>query len=72
MFTVPEAVHSRKVGSAYHEPAGPQPSKMSKSDPEETFISLLDPPDAIRRKVRRAVTDSEADIRFDPGEQAGR
>ena len=47
--------------------------KMCKSDPERnSFISLLDPPDAIRRKVRRAVTDSEADIRFDPREQARR
>ena len=45
---------------------------MSKSDPEDTFISLLDPPDAIRRKVRRApVTDSEADIRFDPENKPG-
>lgn len=39
--------------------------KMSKSDPNENgFITLLDPPDAIRRKIRRAVTDSDGEIRY--------
>lgn len=34
-------------------------SKMSKSDPNEnSFILLLDSPDVIRRKVKRAVTDA--------------
>ena len=40
--------------------------KMSKSDPDpESRIELRDPPDVIRRKIRRAVTDSEAEVRFD-------
>ena len=39
--------------------------KMSKSDPNENgFITLLDPPDAFRRKIRRAVTDSDGEIRY--------
>ena len=39
--------------------------KMSKSDENENaFISLLDPPDAIARKLRRAVTDSDGEIRY--------
>ena len=38
--------------------------KMSKSEPEGA-IDLLDPPDVIRRKIMRATTDSERDIRFD-------
>ena len=45
--------------------------KMSKSDPEETFISLLDDPDTVRRKIKRAVTDSESEIRFDPEAKPG-
>ena len=45
--------------------------KMSKSDPEETFISLLDGPDDVRRKIKRAVTDSDGDIRFDPEAKPG-
>ncbi len=45
--------------------------KMSKSDAEDSFIALLDSPEAIRRKCRRAVTDSEADIRYDPEGKPG-
>lgn len=69
VFTVPEGYFG-KVGSRIMSLQDPS-RKMSKSDPEDTFISLLDPPDAIRRKVRRAVTDSEADIRFDPENKPG-
>lgn len=40
--------------------------KMSKSDPDpDSRIELRDPPEVIRRKIRRAVTDSEAEVRFD-------
>jgi tryptophanyl-tRNA synthetase len=45
--------------------------KMSKSDPEDSLIALTDKPEDIRRKIRRAVTDSEAEIRFDPEEKPG-
>ena len=69
VFTVPDGYFG-KVGSRIMSLQDPT-RKMSKSDPEDTFISLLDPPDAIRRKVRRAVTDSEADIRFDPVNKPG-
>ena len=69
VFTVPEGYFG-KVGSRIMSLQDPS-RKMSKSDPEETFISLLDPPDAIRRKVKRAVTDSEADIRFEPETKPG-
>ena len=44
---------------------------MSKSDPEDTFVSLLDDPDTVRRKIKRAVTDSESEIRFDPENKPG-
>lgn len=40
--------------------------KMSKSDVDPNgTIALLDPPDLIRRKVMRAVTDSGSEARFD-------
>jgi tryptophanyl-tRNA synthetase len=40
--------------------------KMSKSNPNEgSYILLLDAPDVIRKKVSRAVTDSEMSIRYD-------
>ncbi len=42
--------------------------KMSKSDENaNSFVLLLDDPDTIMRKFRRAVTDSEAKVAFAPG-----
>jgi tryptophanyl-tRNA synthetase len=42
--------------------------KMSKSNPNpNSYISLLDEPDVIRRKISRAVTDSGREVRYDPG-----
>jgi tryptophanyl-tRNA synthetase len=38
--------------------------KMSKSEPN-SYVSLIDPPDLIRKKVARATTDSERLVRFD-------
>ena len=69
VFTVPEGYFG-KVGSRIMSLQEPT-RKMSKSDPEETYIALLDPPDVIRRKVKRAVTDSDAEIRFDPENKPG-
>ena len=69
LFTVPEPrIH--KVGARIRSLQEPT-RKMSKSDPEDTYISLLDPPDAVTRKLKRAVTDSEAKVRFDPENQPG-
>ncbi len=45
--------------------------KMSKSDPEDSFIALTDKPEDVARKFRRAVTDSESEIRFDPENKPG-
>ena len=45
--------------------------KMSKSDLGEGSVFLLDDPDTIRRKIKRAVTDSETEIRFDPENKPG-
>lgn len=68
-FTVPETFIP-KVGArimSLQEPI----SKMSKSDPNpNAYISMLDDADATARKIKRAVTDSEGIIAFDP-ERAG-
>ena len=69
VFTIPEP-YIPKVGARVMSLLDPT-SKMSKSDPEETYIALLDRPDTIRRKLRRAVTDSEGDIRFDAQNKPG-
>ncbi len=40
--------------------------KMSKSDPNPgAYISMLDEPDVIRKKISRATTDSGREVRFD-------
>ena len=45
--------------------------KMSKSDPEDSFISLFDPPSKIREKIMSAVTDSEKVIKYHPEKKPG-
>jgi tryptophanyl-tRNA synthetase len=47
-------------------------AKMSKSDDAETnALYLLDTPDVITRKIKRAVTDMDGSIRFAPAEKPG-
>ena len=42
-------------------------SKMSKSDPSDlSRIELTDTDDVIRKKIRKAVTDSTSEITYDP------
>ncbi len=65
-FTVPDPLigkHGAKIMSL----ADPT-RKMSKSDENVNgFISLLDPRDTVIKKFKRAVTDSEACVRFADG-----
>jgi len=57
-FKVPEG-YFPKVGARIMSLQEPE-KKMSKSDENENaYIALLDPPDVIRRKIKRAVTDSD-------------
>jgi tryptophanyl-tRNA synthetase len=45
--------------------------KMSKSTgSENSYIAVMDPPDVIRRKIKRAVTDSGTDVRGGPDKPA--
>jgi tryptophanyl-tRNA synthetase len=46
---------------------------MSKSDPDEAagVLRMLDSPDVLRRKVMRAVTDSDGDVRHDEATKPG-
>ena len=69
VFTIPEPSIPKLGGKvmSLQEPT----RKMSKSDPEDTYIAILDKPDVIRKKIRRAVTDSEGSIRYDLEEKPG-
>ena len=64
IFKVPEPFIP-KVGARIMSLQEPE-KKMSKSDPNENAcITILDPPDVIMRKIKRAVTDSEALVKYD-------
>ncbi|OGF82848.1 tryptophan--tRNA ligase [Candidatus Giovannonibacteria bacterium RIFCSPLOWO2_01_FULL_46_13] len=45
--------------------------KMSKSAGENNYISLIDEPDVIRKKIKTAVTDSGSEIKYDLKNKAG-
>lgn len=64
-LTVPEA-YIPKVGKRIMSLQTPE-MKMSKSDPNPNgFVRLLDDPDTIIRKFKRAVTDSDNTIKASP------
>ncbi len=70
IFTVPEP-YIPEVGArvmSLQEPA----AKMSKSDPNsKNYVALLDPPKEVERKLKRAVTDTGAEVRFDEADKPG-
>jgi tryptophanyl-tRNA synthetase len=69
-FVVPEASIPR-VGSRVMDLQDPT-TKMSKSrSSPQGKVDLLEPPEAITRKLKRAVTDAETDVRYDPATKPG-
>jgi tryptophanyl-tRNA synthetase len=46
-------------------------AKMSKSLPDAGTLNLLDDPAVLAKKVKRAVTDTETEIRYDPESKPG-
>ncbi|MFT3985859.1 MAG: tryptophan--tRNA ligase, partial [Lachnospiraceae bacterium] len=63
VFTIPEP-YIGKVGAKIMSLQDPS-KKMSKSDENpNASIYLMDPPDVIMKKCRRAMTDSEAQVRY--------
>jgi tryptophanyl-tRNA synthetase len=69
-FTVPEGVYP-EAGARVMDLQEPT-KKMSKSfGTEQGKILLLDDPDTVRRKVKRAVADSGREVRHDFGEKPG-
>ena len=69
VFTIPEG-YFPKVGARVMSLQEPT-RKMSKSDPEDTYIAILDKPEIIRKKLRRAITDSENSVVYDPENKPG-
>lgn len=70
VFTIPEP-YIPKVGAKIMSLQEPE-KKMSKSDENpNAYIALMDTPDSVRAKIRRAVTDSDGEIRYDPENKPG-
>jgi tryptophanyl-tRNA synthetase len=69
-FVVPEA-SIPKIGARVMDLQEPT-RKMSKSeDSPQGTILVLDDLDAVAKKIKRAVTDTETDVRFDPATKPG-
>lgn len=70
VFKIPEP-YIPKVGARVMSLTSPA-SKMSKSDKDQNgCIYMLEKPEDIMRKFKRAMTDSEAVVRYDPEEKPG-
>lgn len=70
VFTVPEPFIP-KVGARIMSLTSPD-NKMSKSDKDPGgCIYLMQKPDDIMRSFKKAVTDSDTEVRFDPAEKPG-
>lgn len=68
-FTIPE-VYIPKFGGRIMSLEDAS-KKMSKSDESAgAYISMMDTPDVIRKKISRAVTDSEREVRYNPEQKA--
>ena len=69
-FVVPKATFP-VVGNRVMDLQNPT-AKMSKSaDSDAGLILLLEPPASIARKIKRAVTDTETEVRYDPAAKPG-
>lgn len=70
IFTVPE-VYIPKTAARVMDLQQPT-KKMSKSDEDESsYVLLLDSPDKIMKKFKRAVTDSDSLVAYDPAGKPG-
>ncbi|HZG70759.1 MAG TPA: tryptophan--tRNA ligase [Chondromyces sp.] len=70
IFTIPE-VRIPEVGARIMSLQDPN-KKMSKSDPnQKAFISILDDPKQIEKKIKSAVTDSEGIVKYDKENKPG-
>lgn len=68
-FTVPEAFIPKETARILdlQDPT----AKMSKSLGEAGTLNLLDTPSVLTKKIKRAVTDTETEVRYDPQAKPG-
>jgi tryptophanyl-tRNA synthetase len=69
-FVVPDAAIP-KVGARIMDLQDPT-TKMSKSrSSPQGKVLLMEPPESMTKKIKRAVTDTESEVRFDPEKKPG-
>ena len=69
-FRVPEGVFP-EVGGRVMDLQEPGKKMSTTLSSEQGAVYVTDPPDAIRKKFKSAVTDSEREVRYDPEAKAG-
>jgi tryptophanyl-tRNA synthetase len=69
-FRIPEGVFP-KIGGRVMDLQEPNKKMSTSTSSEQGAVYLADPPDAIRKKFRSAVTDSGREVRYDPQEKPG-
>jgi tryptophanyl-tRNA synthetase len=69
-FKVPEGVYP-EVGARIMDLQEPTKKMSTTTSSEQGRVLILDPPDAIRKKFKTAVTDSGREIRYVPAEKPG-
>jgi len=70
VFVVPEAAVPR-VGARVKDLQEPTRKMSASSESLAGTILVLDPPEVIERKIKRAVTDTDNEVRFDPDARPG-
>lgn len=69
-FTVPQAAVARMGGMVMDLQDPTRKMSKSRSSPQG-MVLLLEPPESMTRKIKRAVTDNESEVRYDPLEKPG-
>jgi tryptophanyl-tRNA synthetase len=69
-FKVPEAAIPA-VGGRVMDLQEPTKKMSTTGSTPQGLIFVLEPPESISRKVKRAVTDTETDVRYDPAAKPG-
>ena len=70
VFVVPEATVP-KVGARIKDLQEPTRKMSASSESVQGTILVLDPPDVVERKIKRAVTDTGSEVRYDPDTKPG-
>ena len=69
-FKLPEGVYP-EVGGRIMDLQEPTNKMSTSTSSEQGAVYIVDPPDAIRKKFKTAVTDSGREVRYDPDEKPG-